>query len=188
MSIFTICVAGAESSGKSWLAGKVAAHFATNAVKEYARAYCAAHGNDLSMKQLVHIGQIQDANIRGVVETSSDQQSGCVVADTDAVVTSVWAQFSSELIDPWFAGDLFECDLYLVTENDLPWEDDGVRIQNDQQLRNMFRASLVAELDRRGLRWVGIAGTGDRRFERALAAITDHRRSRYGPTAMLTVA
>lgn len=176
MSILTICVAGAESTGKSWLAGKIAAHFGVVAVKEYARAYCAAHGNDLSMAQLVHVGQVQDSNIRGTVMTSFNAGAALVVADTDAIVTSVWASFSGEPLDPWFGGDLFESDLYLVMENDLPWEDDGVRIQTEQRQRDRFRAALVRELERRKLHWVGIAGTGERRFERALAAIAAMQR------------
>ena len=176
MSITTICVAGAESTGKSWLAAKIAAHFGVVAVKEYARDYCAKHGNALAMAQLVHIGRVQDSNIRGTAMTTFDRGAGWVVADTDAVVTAVWARFSGEPLDPWFGGDLFECDLYLVTENDLPWQDDGVRIQTEQRQRDRFRSALTDELDRRGLRWVGIAGTGEQRFERALAAIAANTR------------
>jgi NadR type nicotinamide-nucleotide adenylyltransferase len=176
MSITTICVAGAESTGKSWLAAKVAAHFGVVAAKEYARDYCAKHGNALTMAQLVHIAQVQNSNIHGTAMTSLDRGAGWVVADTDAVVTAVWARFSGEPLDPWFGGDLFECDLYLVMENDLPWQDDGVRIQSEQRQRDRFRTALTDELDRRGLRWVGIAGTGDQRFERALAAIAANAR------------
>jgi nicotinamide riboside kinase len=176
MSIFTICVAGAESTGKSWLAARIAAHFGVVAVTEYARAYCATHGNDLTMALLVHVGQVQDSNVRGAVMTSFNAGAPLVVADTDAIVTSVWAGFSGQPLDPWFDGDLFESDLYLVMENDLPWEDDGVRIQTEQRQRDRFRTALTRELDRRKLRWVGIAGTGEKRFERALSAIDAHRR------------
>lgn len=171
MSILTVCVAGAESTGKSWLAAKIAAHFGVVAVKEYARAYCATHGNNLSMDQLVHVGQVQDSNICGTVKTSFDAGVPIVVADTDAIVTSVWARFTGVAPDPWFAGSLFESDLYLVMENDLPWEDDGVRIQTEQKQRDRFRAALTKELDRRRLHWVGIAGVGEKRFARALDAI-----------------
>ncbi len=176
MSIFNVCVAGAESTGKSWLAAKIAAHFGVVPVTEYARAYCAKHGNDLSMEQLVHVGQVQDSNIRGMLSQSFNAGAALVVADTDAIVTSVWARFSGEPLDPWFGGDLFESDLYLVMENDLPWEDDGVRIQTDQRQRDRFRTALTKELDRRKLRWVGIAGVGEKRFERGLAAIATMQR------------
>ena len=171
MSIFTVCVVGAESTGKSWLAANLAAHFGVVAVTEYARAYCASHGNALTMEQLVHIGSVQDSNIRGTVAASFTADASIVIADTDAIVTAVWAQHGLGHSDPWFDGDLFQSDLYLVTENDLPWEDDGVRIQTEQEQRNRFRTALTGELGRRRLRWVGIAGTGDVRLGRALAAI-----------------
>ena len=45
MSIVTICVAGAESTGKSWLAARIAAHYGLVAISEYARATPFALGN-----------------------------------------------------------------------------------------------------------------------------------------------
>lgn len=171
MSVTTICVAGAESTGKSWLAGKVAAHFGVTPVTEYARAYCATHGNDLSMADLRHVGEVQDSNIRNMLRETRHHGGQWVVADTDAIVTSVWAQMGGAPVDPWFGGDLVECDLYLVTENDLPWVDDGVRIQTAQSERDRFRVALIAEIERRGLRWAAVGGHGEARLAHALAAI-----------------
>lgn len=171
MSITTICVAGAESTGKSWLAGKIAAHFGIIPVTEYARAYCAIHGNDLGAGQLLHIGQVQDSNIRNAVRETRHHCGQWVVADTDAIVTSVWAATGDGPVDPWFANTPFACDLYLVTDNDLPWVDDGVRIQTAQSERDRFRGTLVAELERRGLRWSAVGGLGEARLAQALAAI-----------------
>lgn len=171
MSIATICVAGAESTGKSWLAAKIAVHFSVTPVTEYARAYCAAHGNDLSMAQLVHVGEVQDSNIRNMVRETRHHGGEWVVADTDAIVTSVWAQMGDAAVDPWFGGGLFECDLYLITDNDLPWVDDGVRIQTAQSERDRFRATLIAEIERRGLRWAAVGGHGEARLTNALAEI-----------------
>lgn len=177
MSIVTICVAGAESTGKSWLAGRIAAHFGLVAVSEYARDYCATHGNDLSMDQLRHIGQTQDAHLRSTVLASFNAGLPYVIADTDAVVTAVWAQVSGDPVDRWFAHGPYECDLYLVTDNDLPWQNDGVRVQSDQRARDRFRNALIAELDRRKLRWVSIGGNGDVRLSAALAVIEEDRLS-----------
>ncbi len=208
MTLSTICVVGAESTGKSMLAGALAEHFGVGAVTEYARAYCASHGNALTMEQLVHIGEVQDRNIRAAVLDGDNRGAPLVIADTDAIVTSVWAASGGEPLerfpvkwnhltvkksrqsstldphfgstkmrtglDPWFGGELFESALYLVTENDLPWIDDGVRIQTSQAMRDRFREALTAELDRRGLHWVGIAGVGEHRLTRALAAIAKH--------------
>jgi nicotinamide riboside kinase len=171
VSIVTICVAGAESTGKSWLAARIAAHYGLVAISEYARGYCAAHGNDLSMEQLRHIGQTQDANIRSAVMRSFDQGLPFVVADTDAVVTAVWARQLSQPLDPWFAHGPYEADLYFVTDNDLPWQDDGVRVQADQRIRDRFRKTMIDELERRGLRWVPVGGHGEERLHSAIATI-----------------
>lgn len=171
VNVRTICVAGAESTGKSWLAGRLASHFGTTEVPEYARAYCAQYGNALSMAQLVHIGAEQDRQIRARVASAAAQHRALVIADTDALVTGVWARFGLGAADPWFDGDMLRADLYLVTDNDLPWMDDGVRIQADLAERDRFRALLIAEVERRGARWLPVGGTGPARLDAALAAM-----------------
>lgn len=174
MSLLSICVAGAESTGKSWLAHRLAGHFGVTPVKEYARAYCARHGNNLDMAQLVHVAQMQDAAIRNAVSGAGQRGEMMVIADTDAVVTAAWALVGHGRLDLWFAGDLIACDLTLVTENDLAWRDDGVRIQRDNAARDSFRATLIKELDRRNRRWVSVGGQGEARFANALRLIAEN--------------
>lgn len=162
-----IIVAGAESTGKSALAAALASHLGVPWVQEYARDYCARHGNDLAADQLLHIARQQDALIRDVLASAP-----LVVADTDAVVTAVWAGLSGEAVDGWYGAGPVAADLYLVLANDLPWEDDGVRIQRDPAVRDGFRAALIAELDRRGLPWRPVSGSGADRLASALAALS----------------
>lgn len=171
MTLFTLCVAGAESTGKSWLAGRLAGHFGTVAVTEYARAYCALHGNNLSREQLSHVAQVQEESIRGAAREAEHRGARLLVADTDAVVTSAWAIVAHGAAGPWFDRPFFAFDLTLVTRNDLPWVDDGVRIQRDHRQRDHFRAVLIAELERRGRPWAEVHGAGEARFACALAAV-----------------
>lgn len=166
-----ITVAGAESTGKSTLAAALAAHLGVAWVDEYARDYCAAHGNDLNAEQLLHIAKQQDQLIREAM-ASATADAPCVIADTDAIVTAVWVGLSGEAIDPWYDDGPLTADLYLVTANDLVWQDDGVRIQRDPAARDRFRAALIAEIDRRGLAWLPVAGEGDARRASAIAAVT----------------
>lgn len=172
----TICVAGAESTGKSWLVHKLAAHYAVAPITEYARAYCAEHGNNLTMAQLVHVGQVQDGLIRSAAEAARLMAGGpsIIIADTDAVVTAAWALAGHGRIDPWFESDMFAFDLTLVTENDLPWRDDGVRIQRDDGARERFRATLINELERRHRPWLSVGGLGEARFDNALRLVEAH--------------
>lgn len=176
MSVHTICIAGAESTGKSWLAHRLAAHHGIVPITEYARDYCAKHGNNLSMAQLVHVGQIQDSNIRGSVADvwRGDGRQPIIIADTDAVVTAAWALTGHGRLDSWFEQPLFEFDLTLVTENDLPWRDDGVRIQRDDGARDRFRAILINELDRRKRPWVSVGGLAEARFDNALRLLSEY--------------
>lgn len=177
MTPFSICVAGAESTGKSWLAGRIAAHFGVAAIPEYARGYCAEHGNALSLDQLIHIAEVQDRTIRSSVRDAiAHGAPAIIVADTDAVVTAAWVREIHGGRHPWFARELFAFDLTLVTDNDLPWVDDGVRIQRDNTQRDAFRATLITELEQRGRRWVSVGGIGDARLAHALAAIALHTR------------
>jgi nicotinamide riboside kinase len=162
-----IIIAGAESTGKSALAAALANRLGVPWVDEYARDYCARHGNDLDAGQLLHIAREQDRLIRTALASAP-----MVIADTDAVVTAVWAGLSGEAVDGWYAEGPLVADLYLVLANDLPWEDDGVRIQRDPAARDDFRSALIAELDRRGLPWRPVSGEGEARLASAMAALS----------------
>lgn len=170
-----ICIAGAESTGKSWLAHRLAAHFGIGHVTEYARGFCAEHGNALSPEQLAHIGLSQDAMIRAAISAAVRTGQRLVITDTDALVTSVWtSMLHPDATADWCAADLLRPDLTLVTAVDLPWRDDGVRIQREDADRRAFTAALIDALDRRGHRWAMVDGVGEARFARALGLVGLH--------------
>ncbi len=166
-----ICIAGAESTGKSWLAQRLADHLGCTAVREYGRDYCLAHGNAVSMEELVHIGQQQERLLADALGAAARAGESYVIADTDALVTAVWADMMYGWRDPWFAGDRLVADLYLVTANDIAWERDAIRVYGADEDRQRFRNLLVAEIVARGGRVAEIPGEGAARFANALAAI-----------------
>ncbi len=166
-----ICIAGAESSGKSSLAVELARHFKAPFVEEYALGYCAEHGNDLDLGQLRHIAETQDAMVRAALDEARANGVPLVIADTDALVTAVWIETMLGDHDAARATKAVHADLYLVTANDLPWVDDGIRIQRALDQRALFRRALAAEIQARGLLWAGIGGAGPLRMASALAAI-----------------
>lgn len=180
MTLLTICVAGAESTGKSWLASRLAAHFGTVAVVEYARAYCALHGNNLSPDQLTLVASVQEDSIRGAAREAQHRAAPVLVADTDALVTAAWAVDAHGAAGAWFDRPLFPFDLTLVTENDLPWIDDGVRIQRDPAERDRFRATLIDLLMQRERRWASVGGAGEARFDHALQIVVRAMADRTG--------
>ncbi|MBO9574442.1 MAG: AAA family ATPase [Sphingobium sp.] len=161
-----ICLHGPESVGKSVLAEALAEHFPAQAVPEYGRDYCAEHGTDLGMSDLLHIAQTQTALI-----AAARQNADWVVTDTDALMTGVWADMMLGARDPWFDRFSDYADLYLLLDIDLPFVDDGLRLYGGAVERRRFFALCKAELERRGVPYALIGGTGADRLENALAAI-----------------
>lgn len=163
----TICLHGVESTGKSWLAPRLAAHFDTLYVPEYGRLWCETFGTDLAMDDLVAIGCTQDAMVQAALRRCNRR----LILDTDALMTAVWCDMMLGGRDPWFAEWDRHADLYLLLDLDLPWQDDGTRIYGADEDRRRFHRLAADELERRGVRWALVAGEGEIRFHSALAAI-----------------
>jgi NadR type nicotinamide-nucleotide adenylyltransferase len=163
----SICLHGPESTGKSTLATRLAAHLGCEVVPEYGRAYCEAHGTDIGMAELAHIAETQDA-----MNNAAAARGGSIVLfDTDPLITAVWAEMIFGTRDPWFDAFTGYADLYLLLDIDLPFVDDGLRVYAAPQQRRHFFDLCKAELDNRAVRYALIQGEGDARFQAALAAI-----------------
>ncbi len=162
-----ICLHGAESTGKSTLAYRLAPMLGAQLVEEYGRSYCETHGTDLDADDLRAI-------FRGHVAATAAARAGTqswIVSDTDPLMTQAWAvmllgQRLPE-IDAW--DDV--ADLYLVPALDLPWREDGTRFFGGAEQRQLFMDIAIAELERRGLHWAWVRGADEDRLASALGAI-----------------
>lgn len=166
-----ICLHGPESTGKSTLATRLAAHFGCEVVPEYGRAYCEAHGTDIGMAELVHIAKAQDAMNRAAAERAAELQAQMVLFDTDPLITEVWAKMMFGHGDSWFDRFTGYADLYLLLDIDLPFVDDGLRVYAQPHERRHFFSLCRSILVDRKVRFVLIQGEGDARFRAALEAI-----------------
>lgn len=167
-----ICLHGPESTGKSTLGTRLAAHLGCEIVPEYGRAYCEAHGTDIGMAELVHIAQTQDTMNRAAAARADELNAGHVLFDTDPLITAVWAEMMFGERDAWFEGFDGYAHLYLLLDIDLPFVDDGLRVYAKTEERRHFFELCKVELERRGVRYALIRGDGEIRFNRALYAIT----------------
>ena len=166
-----ICLHGPESTGKSTLATRLAAHFGCEIVPEYGRAYCEAHGTDIGMAELVHIAEAQDAMNKAAGVRATELHAPLVLFDTDPLITEVWAQMMFGRSDRWFASFNGYADLYLLLDIDLPFVDDGLRVYAKTEERQHFFELCKSELDARGVSYALVRGIGDARFTAALDAI-----------------
>jgi NadR type nicotinamide-nucleotide adenylyltransferase len=164
-----ICLHGPESTGKSTLATRLAAHFGCEVVPEYGRAYCEEHGTNIDMAALVHIAQTQDAMNQAAAQRSKAR----VLFDTDPLVTTVWAEMMFENRDMYFSRFDAYADLYLLLDIDLPFIDDGLRVYREPAQRQHFFDLCKAELEVRGVKWALVQGEGEARFQSALRHIEE---------------
>jgi len=162
-----ICLHGAESTGKSTLAPRLALRLGGLVIPEYGRTYAEANGTDLDEVDLL---AIFDGHVAST-KLALSQNPGWLVSDTDPLMTQAWAimLLGRRLpeIDLW--DDV--ADLYLVPAMDLPWQEDGTRLFGSDLARRQFMDVAIGELDRRKLKWAWVEGEGDARLQSALAAI-----------------
>ena len=167
MSLPSVVLHGPESTGKSTLAERLAAHYRTVWLPEYGRTYCEEHGTDLTPAYLIAIMEGHVA-ARRVMEP---QARGLLIQDTDPVMTAAWSMmlFGHRIA----ALDAFMevGQLYLLMDIDLPWVGDDVRMFPQRAEQQRFFALCRDELERRALPYLLISGDGEQRFARALSAI-----------------
>lgn len=161
-----ICLHGAESTGKSTLAQRLADRLGTIWVGEYGRSHCEAHPGALSRDDLLLIGRAQQA----MADASARWAGPLMLLDTDPLMTAAWCEM--------LLGDIPEelmaapkADFYLLMEPDLPWIDDGTRYFAKQQDRDRFAHIAEQVLIRAGVPFARISGAGAAREDAALAAI-----------------
>ncbi len=166
-----IVLHGPESTGKSTLALRLAAHYGTELVPEYGRLYCEVHGSETDAADLVAIMHGHVALTEAARATAAERGLPLIISDTDPLMTAAWAVMGLGQRLPAIDAFTDVADLYLLTMDDLPWVDDGVRLHRTPEERARFMALSRDELERRGVPWTPISGDGEARFTAAVAAI-----------------
>ena len=158
---------GAESTGKSVLARKLAAERGWPVVPEYGREYCETHGIDLTMADLLAIAAGQDAAMRAVCAAAPP----LVLLDTDPLMTAAWAAMlfghapAALLAYP-------KAERYLLFAPDVPWVADGTRFFGTAQARARFAALAEDMLVQAGVPFTRIGGDWSQR-EQAVRDVID---------------
>ena len=164
--MITVCLHGAESTGKSVLAEKLSREFGCPWVPEYGRTYCEEHGTDLTMADLLAIAEGQAQANRAVLAGKPD----LVLFDTDQLMTAAWAEMLfGEVPDALMAYP--KADAYLLFSPDVAWVDDGTRFFGTAQERARFAALAEQMLVRAGVPFTRIGGSWDEREAGVRAAL-----------------
>lgn len=131
-----VVVIGPESTGKSTLSEALAAHFGCEWVPEFAREYLENLGRPYRYEDLLAIakGQLH------LEDQMASDQNGLLICDTDLQVIMVWSQHKFGKVDPWIEYQIKvrKYDLYLLTNIDIPWQEDPMREHPEPTMREYF--------------------------------------------------
>lgn len=152
--VIRLCFQGAESTGKSVLAAKLAGELGVPWVPEYGREWAETHGTDFTLPALLAIAAGQDAAMRAVAA----QNPALLILDTDPLMTAAWAaMLHGEVPGALLAYD--KAEHYLLFDADVDWIEDGTRFFGTSDTRAKFAALAEEMLVRSGVSWRRIAGT-----------------------------
>jgi len=164
-----IVITGAESTGKTTLAKQLASHYNTVWIPEYARGYVENLGRKYNYDDVIHIAEKQ-IELAGQYEAKADR---LIFFDTWLIITKIW--FTDVFgTCPAFVDDelkIYNIDLFLVCETDLPWIPDPVRENRDR--RDYLSALYKYEIEKYNYKYELISGSNSERFKNAVAAIEE---------------
>ncbi len=166
-----IAIFGPESTGKTQLAEKLAAHFAAPLVAEYARERWDQQGGVLTLEDMLPIAREQWRR-----EDAAAAGGGrLVICDTDALTTMLWSDLlygtSPAALRRGAEQRCRNYVLYLLLGIDVPFAPDSQRCFPDPADREKCMRIWRGALDRRHLPYELIQGNWERRERRAVAAI-----------------
>lgn len=169
-----VVLVGAESTGKSTLARKLAAKFGTCWVPEWARTYDAGKQTSPAYGWTADEFNLIVRQQRQLEDALARQAGPWLFCDTDALATAVWhrryvGRRSEELEQ---AAAERRPDLYLLLRPDLPWDDDGTR--ESAHMRRRMHEWFLEMLQTSQVPWTEIGGHGDSRLQAACEAISRH--------------
>lgn len=164
-----VVVIGPESTGKSTLSEALAAHFGCDWVPEYAREYLENLGRSYRYEDLLEIakGQIH------LEDQMAFNKNGLLICDTDLQVIKIWSQHRFGKVDPWIEYQIKarRYDLYLLTDIDIPWQDDPLREHPAPEMRQYFFGKYHDSLEVSRVPFVVVSGDKSARLERAIVQV-----------------
>lgn len=166
--MYRIAVVGPESTGKSELSKKLATHYQSPWVEEYARSYVEQLNRHYTFDDVCTIA-LKQIDYELTYEKAHSEPY--VFFDTDLIITKIWFDYCFQSV-PDFVDERLKTgffDLYLLCEPDLPWQPDPVREHGND--RDYFFDRYKSEIEHLGKPFVCIHGLGEERLKNATKQI-----------------
>lgn len=169
-----VVVFGPESTGKTWLAERLAREFGEPWAPEFVREFWDRRAGLIVADDLEEIARGQ----REGEERAAAGARRVVFCDTDLLTNVLWA----DLLFPGACPPIVRAQaeersrryaLYLLCQSDLPFAPDPQRCFPDEAGRAMGARLWRSTLDQRGLPLSEVSGHGDARLQSALVALRE---------------
>lgn len=173
-NIKKIVVIGPESTGKSTLCKKLAEHYNTIWVEEYAREYLINNGKEYTLNDLdiIATGQINNEEV-AIKKISEQTNIQFLFIDTDMYVMKVWSEYVFNSCSRNILNHIAtrKYDLYILCEPDIPWEKDELREYPDLKTRSRLYHHYKELLINQSVPWINISGDYEQRMSIAVKEI-----------------
>jgi NadR type nicotinamide-nucleotide adenylyltransferase len=167
-----IVIIGSESSGTTTLARALAEHYRTVWVPEYGRTYSEGRqyvGQPWRTDEFVHIATEQ-VRMEDALALLANR---VLICDTDAFATSIWHErymgAPSDDVKAITASRKY--DLYVVTDVNIPFEQDDIR--DGESFRQWMQGRFVEELSKGPTPMILVSGPHEERFAAAVKRIDE---------------
>ena len=167
-----VVIIRSESSGTTTLARALAEHYRTVWVPEYGRTYSEGRqyvGQPWRTDEFTYIATEQ-VRMEDALATLANK---VLICDTDAFATSIWHErymgTPSDDVKAIAAGRKY--DLYVVTDVNIPFEQDGIR--DGESFRQWMQGRFIEELSRNSTPLIVVTGPHEERFAAATKRIDE---------------
>jgi nicotinamide riboside kinase len=162
-----IAITGPECTGKSQLAGELAAYYHTTWVPEYARIYLDRLDRKYNYEELLIIAKAQFTNEMSLLHSANKY----LFCDTEFLVLKIWSLDKFKKCDPWISQmcEKHLYDLYLLMDIDMPWTYDPQR--EDPERREFLFNWYKRELEEMGVNCHIVSGLREERLKKAIEIV-----------------
>ncbi len=168
MHIYKVVITGPESTGKTSLAQRLAFHFNTVWIPEYAREFLISLGRKYCYDDVENIAREQVIRERDSLKIAK----GFLFYDTHLIVTKIWFKVVYGRFPSWIDDAIRSSgiDLFLVCNTDIPWVPDPLR-ENGGEMREILLKMYKDEIESFGIPWVMISGKDEYRTYSAIESV-----------------
>lgn len=169
-----VVVFGPESSGKTTLSRKLAAHYNVSWIEEFAREYLQEKWDkEKKICELDDLLPIAHGQIK-LENEYSQKSSKLLICDTDLLETKVYSEtyfdgFCDPLLEKYAIQNKYN--LYILTDIDIPWVKDDLRDRPNSRLEmfNAFKQALI----KYNKPYITVSGDVDKRMQIATKKIDE---------------